>query len=217
MDNKEIKKLVAERIKFGSIDMLSSSELLIGALDVSNSEELLRLINNYLSLKDGNISTLLSLNYNQLTRECGFTPKIASKIISIAELARRAKLSENKNIELIKNSSDVVTLFADQFKNKEHEEFWVVFLNNSNRVLERRKISDGGVNMVSVDVRLIIRQALKLLASKLILVHNHPSYDLSASDDDIQITKKIETAANLFDIKVLDHVIIAPNGEYFAF
>lgn len=97
-----------------------------------------------------------------------------------------------------------------------HEEFWIVFLNNSNAVLQAGQLSKGGITGTLVDVRLVLKQALELGAVGLILAHNHPSGTLRPSEADKQITRKLKVAAEALDIKVLDHIIITQK-EYFSF
>lgn len=97
-----------------------------------------------------------------------------------------------------------------------HEEFWIVYLNNSNKVLHQAQLSKGGITGTLVDVRLVLKQALEIGAIGLILAHNHPSGGLNPSTADKQITQKLKTAAQALDMKVLDHIIITQR-EYFSF
>ena len=97
-----------------------------------------------------------------------------------------------------------------------HEEFWVVYLNNSNKVLQIKQLSKGGITGTLVDVRLVLKNALQLSAVAIILSHNHPSGSLIPSEADIGLTKKLKRASESLDIKVLDHVIITEKS-YFSF
>ena len=90
-----------------------------------------------------------------------------------------------------------------------HEEFWVLFLNRSNQIIDQQRISQGGISGTVTDVRLILNAAVERLASGIILCHNHPSGNLSPSDADLKITKKIMNAAAFLDLTVLDHLILA--------
>jgi DNA repair protein RadC len=98
----------------------------------------------------------------------------------------------------------------------QHEEFWIIYLNNSNKVIQKNQLSKGGITGTLVDVRLVLKNALEVGATGLILVHNHPSGTLKPSDADKQITKKLKTASESLDIKVLDHLIIT-ESTYFSF
>jgi DNA repair protein RadC len=97
-----------------------------------------------------------------------------------------------------------------------HEEFWVIYLNSSNKVLMKSFLSKGGITSTSVDLRLILKSALQIGAVGLVLAHNHPSGALRPSGADKNITKKIKQAAEILDIKVVDHLIITENS-YFSF
>ncbi|MBQ0786303.1 MAG: JAB domain-containing protein, partial [Oceanihabitans sp.] len=97
-----------------------------------------------------------------------------------------------------------------------HEEFWIVYLNNSNKVIQKNQLSKGGITGTLVDVRLALKTALEVGATGIILAHNHPSGTLKPSEADKQLTKKLKIAAESLDIKVLDHLIITENA-YFSF
>jgi DNA repair protein RadC len=94
----------------------------------------------------------------------------------------------------------------------QREEFWILLLNRSNLVIDTVMISQGGISGTVTDVRLILNAAIEKLASGLILCHNHPSGNLSASEADLKITKKIKDAAQLMDLQVLDHLILSDQG-----
>ena len=97
-----------------------------------------------------------------------------------------------------------------------HEEFWVLFLNNSNKVISKSQLSKGGITGTIVDVRLVFKLALESGATGLILCHNHPSGNLKPSDADKEITKKLKRAGESLDVKVLDHLIITET-KYYSF
>ena len=120
-------------------------------------------------------------------------------------------------------ASPVVTCSRDAYEyvksfiaDLDHEEFWVVYLTAGNRVLDRVRISQGGVTGTVVDHKIVVKRALELLAYSLILVHNHPSGVAQPSGEDRELTDKLAMAASLFDIHVLDHLIIT-DGAYFSF
>ena len=96
----------------------------------------------------------------------------------------------------------------------QHEECWALYLASSGRVLDRMRISQGGVQATVVDCRLIIKRAIELLAVQIVLVHNHPSGTTEPSRQDMELTERVAEAAKLFDIRLLDHVIIARGGHY---
>mgnify|MGYP000811538619 CR=1 FL=1 len=128
-------------------------------------------------------------------------------------LGTQIELSNTYHLHL-RPGDDVVRLFRPQLERLSHEECWVVYLTSSNRVIERYRISQGGVTGTVVDHRLIVKRALELLATQLILVHNHPSGTPEASAQDKALTERVARAAALFDIRLLDHIIIARDGDF---
>ncbi|MCK0160449.1 JAB domain-containing protein [Allomuricauda sp. F6463D] len=120
----------------------------------------------------------------------------------------------------IKCSKDATELLFQTW-NKDtiavHESFKIVLLNNSNKVKGIYQISQGGITGTLVDLRILFAVVLKTLSVGILLAHNHPSGKLQASQPDKDITQKIQRAAQLFDVKVLDHIILAPDGKYYSF
>lgn len=105
-------------------------------------------------------------------------------------------------------------LFRPQLEQLPHEECWAVYLTASNRIIERQRVSQGGVTGTVVDHRIVVKRALELLATQLILIHNHPSGTAEASPQDRALTERIARAAALFDIRLLDHIVIARGGDF---
>ena len=98
----------------------------------------------------------------------------------------------------------------------QQEEFWINYLNNSKKVIKKSQLSKGGITGTLVDVRLVLKNALEVGATGLILAHNHPSGNLKPSEADKQLTNKLKAAAESLDIKVLDHIIVTEKA-YFSF
>jgi DNA repair protein RadC len=120
----------------------------------------------------------------------------------------------------ISSSEDAAQLLFEYWDKQTiqvHESFKVVLLNNNNKVKGIYLLSKGGITATIIDLRILFAVVLKTLSVAIILTHNHPSGTLKASEADINITDKIKKAADLFDVKLLDHIIIAPNGEYYSF
>ena len=111
-------------------------------------------------------------------------------------------------------AADVVALFRPQLETLAYEECWAVYLTSSNRIIERQRISQGGVQGTVVDHRLVVKRALELLATQLVLIHNHPSGAAAPSPQDKVLTERVAQAAALFDIRLLDHIIIAREGDF---
>lgn len=141
------------------------------------------------------------------------------------ERANEIKISysqkaNTKNLLKIRSSIDANEIIQNSWDRETielFESFKVVYLNNSNVVKGISTISTGGITGTVIDLRIIFATALKTLSTAIILTHNHPSGTLRPSDADIQLTKRIIKAAELLDIKVLDHLIITPNKNYFSF
>lgn len=123
----------------------------------------------------------------------------------------------NNNKILVFSPDDAFAAVRNVFKSICWEEFWVLYLNPANHVVSIEKIAQGGIDNVHVDKRLVFEKALRLFATRLILVHNHPSGNLQASASDWKLTKSIEKAAKLFDIEVLDHLIVFEDQFYSMF
>ena len=116
----------------------------------------------------------------------------------------------------IGSMEDVVEVMQSRMAETVHEEFWVIYVNQASVILNIERIGAGGLTATTVDVRLIIRKAIEVLATGIFLCHNHPSGNLKPSQQDIKLTHQICQAADLFNIRVLDHVIVCKN-EGFSF
>src|SRR5690606_33295693 len=154
------------------------------------------------------------LSFQHLMQFKGIGEAKAISIMASLEMGRRRRGEQSPKITAIGSSKSVYELLQPKMGELPHEEFWIVYLNNSNKVLFAGQQSKGGITGTLVDVRLVLKQALELGAVALILAHNHPSGTLKPSEADKQITKKLKTAAEALDIKVLDHLIITQK-EYF--
>ena len=128
----------------------------------------------------------------------------------------RFSLEDTSKIIKIQSSFDAFELLYPLIGELPHEEFWIVYLNNSNKVVHKAQLSKGGITGTLVDVRLVLKQALEIGAVGIILAHNHPSGTLLPSTADKQITQRLKTAADALDIKILDHLILAQQ-EYVSF
>jgi DNA repair protein RadC len=140
----------------------------------------------------------------------------AIKITAAMELGRRHKLAQIQKRLKITSSQTVFDIKQPLLGSLEHEEFWVLYLNNSNSVLYKLQVSKGGITGTVVDVRLILKKAIELVAVAIILVHNHPSGNMRPSDADRHVTKKLKKGASTLEIKVFDHLIVTEK-TYFSF
>lgn len=194
---------------------LSDSELLAILIGSgSRNESAVQLCQRILASSNNNLNQLGKLTIKQLTDFKGIGEAKAISIASALELGRRRKLEEPFELDKISSSKSVFEIMHPIIGDLMHEEFWVLYLNNSNKVVHKAQISKGGMAATIVDVRIVFKFALEHNAMSIILTHNHPSGKLMASEPDIQITKKIKLAGQHIDIKVLDHIIITDKGYY---
>lgn len=196
---------------------LSNAELiaiLIGS--GSRNESAVALSKRILASTDLNLNEMGKLSINDLMHFKGIGEAKAITIIAAMELGRRRRGEEALEKKKITSSSSVFELMQPIIGELPHEEFWIVYLNNSNKVLQKIQLSKGGITGTLVDVRLVLKTALQLGAVGLILAHNHPSGTLKPSQADKQITQKLKKAGESLDINVLDHVIITEKA-YFSF
>jgi len=169
-------------------------------------------------LKDSfnNLNVLSKKEQSDFLAFKGIGQAKAISLIAALELGRRFKNENEIKIQKISSSNDAYTLLASKLEGLAHEEFWIIYVNNSNKVLEVKQLSVGGLTATMVDVRLVFKKALQLGAVAIIVAHNHPSGVLQPSKEDKQITNKLITAGKSLDIKVLDHLIITEK-MYFSF
>ena len=163
---------------------------------------------------DNNLNALGKLSLKQLMEFKGIGEAKAISIAAALELGRRRRAEETLELKKITSSKAVFDIMQPIIGELPHEEFWVLYLNNSNKVIYKSQLSKGGITGTVVDVRLIFKTALENNATSIILTHNHPSGKLQASDADAAITKKLKLAGEQLDIKVLDHIIITESGYY---
>ncbi|MBK0370967.1 RadC family protein [Flavobacterium agrisoli] len=196
---------------------LSDAELIAILIGSGNrNESAVDLSKRILSSVNNNLNALGKLNIQQLMNFKGIGEAKAISIIAATELGRRRRAEDSEELTKITSSKAVFEIMQPIIGELPHEEFWILFLNNSNKVLSKSQQSKGGITGTMVDVRLVFKQALEIGATAIILCHNHPSGTLIASDADRQITKKIKTAGESLDVKVLDHLIITET-KYFSF
>ena len=196
---------------------LSDAELL-GILISSGTKDksAVDLGRELLTLANNNLNSLGKLTITDLKKLHGIGTARAVTIAAALELGRRRKLAESPEVPQIKCSKDVADIFQPILSDLAHEEFWILFLNRSNRVINRMKLSQGGISGTVTDVRIVMKKAIEYLASGIIVCHNHPSGNLNPSESDSKITLKIKEAGNLMDIQLLDHLIIS-DKDYYSF
>lgn len=196
---------------------LSDAELiaiLIGS--GSRNESAVDLCKKILATSDHSLNELGKLSIPQLMKFKGIGLAKAVTIIAAMELGRRRRTEEALERKKITSSSSVFEIMQPVIGDLAHEEFHILYLNNSNKVINRTQLSKGGITGTLVDVRLALKMALEHGATSIILCHNHPSGNLNPSSADKQLTQKLKTAGESLDIKILDHLIVTEKS-YFSF
>ncbi|MAX70807.1 MAG: hypothetical protein CMC76_06840 [Flavobacteriaceae bacterium] len=206
-----------EKLRDKGKDVLSDAELvaiLIGS--GSRNESAVDLCKRILASVDHNLNALGKLSIKQLMEFKGIGEAKAITIAAAMELGRRRRLEDVVQLDKITSSRSVFDVMQPILGELPHEEFWILYLNNSNKVIQKNQLSKGGITGTLVDVRLVLKTALEVGSTALILCHNHPSGTLKPSEADKNLTHKLKLAAESLDIKVLDHLIITEKA-YFSF
>jgi len=198
----------------GSLTDAELIAILIGS--GSRNETAVELSKRILSSISNNLNELGKLTIKDLIEFKGIGEAKAITVVAAMELGRRRKLSEIIDKKKISSSLDAYELFISNMGDLQHEEFWIIYLNQSNKIIHQLKLSQGGVAGTVIDIKIALKHAIEKLATGLILCHNHPSRNLDPSKSDIEITKQFCEAAKLFDIKIHDHLIVCDKG-YFSF
>jgi DNA repair protein RadC len=169
-----------------------------------------------LSKYDNNLNELAKCSVEDLKKFKGIGEAKAITIVSALELGRRRKEAEQLKKPRITSAKSVFELMQGDLLDLDHEQFWILMLDRANNVIKKVQLSAGGVSGTVVDQKILFKGALECLASGIILVHNHPSGNLKPSEQDLRLTKKIQSAGVILDIPVIDHVIFT-NHAYFSF
>jgi len=206
-----------EKLRDKGRTALSDAELIAILIGSGNREEsAVALCKRIFSSVDNNLNALGKLSIQQLMTFKGIGEAKAITIAAALELGRRRRIEDALQLEKINSSHSVYDIMQPILGDLPHEEFWILYLNNSNKVIQKNQLSKGGITGTLVDVRLVLKNALEVGATALILCHNHPSGTLKPSQTDKDITQKLKIAAQSLDIKVIDHLIVTEKA-YFSF
>ncbi|WP_019668190.1 RadC family protein [Eudoraea adriatica] len=209
-DDKPREKLVQKgRAALSNAELIA---ILIGS--GTKNETAVALSKRILSSANNNLNELGRVSLKQLMKFKGIGEAKAVSIAAAMEIGRRRQNEKAVSKAQISGSKAVFNLLQPLIADLPHEEFWIVYLNNSNKVIHKAQLSKGGITGTLVDIRLVMKQALEFGAVSLVLAHNHPSGTLKPSEADKKITKKLQKASEALDIRVLDHVIITQNNYY---
>jgi len=197
---------------------LSKAELIAILIGSGNKEEsAVELSKKILNSVDNNLAELSKLGVKELCMFNGIGEAKAISIIAALEIGRRRRaddvIQKKKKIKSSKDAYDV--LYAD-LSDKNHEVFWILLLDRANQIIKKVNISEGGISGTIADPKKIFKLALEHNSSSIILAHNHPSNNVSPSDNDVKLTKTISKAGKVLEIGVLDHIIVG-SDNYFSF
>ncbi|EIW93045.1 RadC-like JAB domain protein [Capnocytophaga sp. oral taxon 412 str. F0487] len=195
---------------------LSNAELLAILLGSGSADEsAVELSRRILASVNNSLTTLGKQSLQQLQAFKGIGQAKAITILAATEMGRRRTAETPELQPKIEVAHNVFTLMQPLIGELPHEEFWVLYLNSTNRVIHKARLFSGGITHTTVDVRLLFKTALEQGAIALILVHNHPSGSITPSKEDIELTQRVKTAGDMLDIKLLDHVIVTEK-EYLS-
>lgn len=198
-------------------DSLSDSELLAIIMGSGNREEsVVELARKILASVNNNWHQLSLLSLKDLMKFKGIGEAKAISIIAALEIGRRRAGQEIPERSVIGNSNDAYLILKNHLSDLRTEEFWAIFLNNSNKLIHTAQLTQGGISQSIVDVRVLFKTALEHFSTGVIIAHNHPSGSLKPSKEDINITQKVKEGGKVLSIQLLDHIIITQNS-YFSF
>lgn len=196
---------------------LSDAELLGILIGSGNTDEsAVELMRRVLAACDNNLNELGKWDVPRFSAFKGIGPAKSVTVMAALELGKRRKVQEQKERKQITYSKDIYDMFHPLLCDAPQEEFWVLLLNHGCKVIDKVRISSGGIDGTYVDVRTILREALLQRATQIALIHNHPSGNPRPSGDDKQLTQNIKRGAEVMNIRLADHVIIC-DGKYYSF
>ena len=206
-----------EKLLSKGCSILTNAELLGGLLGSGyQAQSAVGLAKNILISVNNDLHQLAQLSVNDLIKFKGVGHAKTINIISALELARRQDEFNLKSNKIITCSKDVYEFMRAELMDIQHEEFWIILLKRNNEIIAKKQISKGGISGTLVDPKIVFKHALDRQASTLVLIHNHPSENINASQTDINLTKKIKKAGDLLDISIIDHIIYT-NAGYYSF
>jgi DNA repair protein RadC len=202
-----------EKLMQRGIEALTDTELLAILLATGTRDKSALDLARDILTTTGGLARLARIQINELTRIKGIGKAKAISIQVAFEMGRRKQRDHVSN-QRFSNSREVAQYISPKLVDLNHEVFYAIFLNRNNEVIAEKEVFSGGVSATIIDPRIIFREAINYLASGIIFAHNHPSGNLKPSQADIEITHKLKKGGKVFDINVLDHLIISNRGYY---
>lgn len=205
-----------EKLMLKGKQVLSDAELLAILIGSGSRNESAVDLSKRILSSVSNLKALGRLTLKQLTEFKGIGEAKGITILAAMELGRRRGSEEEVELKKITSSKSAFDIMHPIIGDLMHEEFWVLYLNNSNKVIYKSQLSKGGITGTVVDIRIVFKTAFEQNATSIILCHNHPSGTLVASDADKQITKKLKEAGKMLEINILDHLVVT-SSSYMSF
>ena len=203
-----------EKLIDKGVEVLTNSELLAIIIGSGSKDESVIQLSQRILLASGHqFSELSRLSVEDFQQYKGIGEAKSVTLCALFEISRRRN-KEKATKKIISGSNDIYLEMAAYLMDLNYEEFWVVYLTRSHGIIKKERISKGGVSGTVVDNKLIMKKALLLLASSIVLVHNHPSGNRKPSEQDKIVTEKIKSVCKLLEINLIDHIIIAGNSYY---
>ena len=206
-----------EKMMLKGASALSDAELLAILIGSGNQEEsAVALMQRVLLACHNDLSALSKWELRDFKQFKGLGEAKSISILAALELGRRRSDAKGLERTNIRSSADIFEIFHPLMRDLPTEEFWILLLNQANKVIDKVCISKGGIDQTAVDVRLILREALLQRATQIILIHNHPSGNIRPSKEDRNLTQAVKKSAEAMNIRLTDHVIVA-DGAFFSF
>lgn len=201
-------------MQHGAASLTNAELLAILLLSGTQKRTAVDLARDLFSSCGGRLDRMAQKAPSQLMASDGIGPAKAAIILAAFELARRLAAEVPDDDLTIRSSDTVARIMGPLLRHLPHEECWILYLNRAHRLLGKEKVSLGGIGSTVIDIKIIVKKAVDRLASGLILVHNHPSGNPLPSEQDRKQTESLRQAAAVFDISLVDHIIIARKKFY---
>lgn len=206
-----------EKLRDKGADALSNAELLAilvgsGTPGVSAVELMQQILSNC----NNNLNTLGKMSIHELMQYKGVGEAKAITILAACELGKRRQMESPEERPQLSTATRVYNHMHPVMQDLDVEEFWVLYLNQDFRLIKKNRISHGGISEVSVDIRIIMREAVLCNATIVVACHNHPSGNIKPSKQDNALTQSLMNACEVMRLHFMDHIIVA-DGQYFSY